>query len=290
MTPLRQKMIEDLQLRGYSPGTQEAYVRAVRQLAEYYDKGPEQISEEELRRYFLYLTNEKQVSRSTSTIALCAIKFFYEHTLQRQWPTLDLIRPGKDHKLPVVLSTEEVRDLLNTVRKPHYRVCLNTLYGCGLRVSEGCTLQIGNIDSARMAVHVRGGKGKKDRYVPLPESVLSMLRRYWATHRHPIWLFPKQSSSGSSAIQATQPQNYQGLSYALKAAVKECGIHKHVTLHTLRHSWATHLLEVGVNLRLIQAWLGHESLRTTALYTHLTHKAQVSAVESINQLMADLSW
>ena len=290
MTALRQKMIEDLQLRGYALGTQEAYVRAVGQLAEYYAKGPDQISEEELRRYFLYLTNEKQVSRSTSTIALCAIKFFYEHTLQRQWPTLDLIRPGKEQKLPVVLSVEEVRHLLGTVHKPHYRVCLSTLYGCGLRVSEGRSLQVSDIDSARMTVHVRGGKGKKDRYVPLPESVLSMLRAYWTSHRHPIWLFPQHSSSGSSATRATQPQNYHGLYYVLKAALKECGLHKPVTLHTLRHSWATHLLEAGVSLRLIQAWLGHESLRTTALYTHLTHKAQVSAVESINQLMADLSW
>lgn len=290
MTPLRQKMIEDLQLRGYAPGTQQAYVRAVRQMADYYGKGPDQITEDELRRYFLYLTNEKQVSRSTSTIALCAIKFFYEYTLQRQWPTLDLIRPGKEQKLPVVLSVAEVRSLLGTVRKPAYRVCMSTLYGCGLRVSEGCSLQIRDIDSARMTVHVRGGKGKKDRYVPLPQSVLSMLRTYWTTHRHPLWLFPQRTSADASATQATQPQPYNGLHFALKAAVKECGMHKPVTLHTLRHSWATHLLEVGVNLRLIQVWLGHESLRTTALYTHLTDKAQVAAIASLNQLMADLSW
>lgn len=290
MTQLRQKMIEDLQLRGYSPGTQTMYVRAVRQLAEHYAKGPDQISEDELRQYFLYLTNEKKVSRSTSTIALCAIKFFYEYTLQRNWPTLDLVRPGKEQKLPTVLSVEEVRQLLGTVRKSRYRVCLNTLYACGLRVSEGRTLQIGDIDSARMTVHVRGAKGEKERYVPLPESTLSMLRAYWATHRHPTWLFPQKSRSKPAPVQATEPQNYQGLAYALRAAARQCGFHKPVTLHTLRHSWATHLLEVGVNLRLIQAWLGHKSLRTTALYTHLTHKAQVSAVAAINQLMADLTW
>ena len=117
-----------------------------------------------------------------------------------------------------------------------------------------------------------------------------MLRAYWATHHHPTWLFPQHPFSGPSTTLATKTQNYHGLAYALKAAGKQCGIHKPVTLHTLRHSWATHLLEVGVNLRLIQAWLGHKSLRTTALYTHLTHKAQVSAVVSINQLMADLTW
>lgn len=290
MTPLRQKMIEDLQLRGYSAGTQKIYVRAVRQLAEYYGKGPDQISEEELRRYFLYLTNEKQVSRSTSTIALCAIKFFYEYTLQRHWPTLDLIRPGKEKKLPVVLSTEEVRHLLGTVRRQDYRVCMSTLYGCGLRASEGCSLQIRDIDSDRMMIHVRGGKGKKDRYVPLPPRVLALLRAYWTTHRHPLWLFPQRTSADASASAALEPQNHNSLYVGLKAAVKESGIHKPVTLHTLRHSWATHLLEVGVNLRLIQVWLGHESLRTTALYTHLTDKAQSAAIESLNALMADLSW
>ena len=290
MTHLRQKMIEDLQLRGYAPGTQEAYVRAVRQLAEHYAKGPDQISEEELRHYFLYLTNEKKVSRSTTTIALCAIKFFYEHTLQRNWPTLELIRPGKEQKLPTVLSVEEVRHLLAAVRKPHYRVCLSTLYACGLRVSEGRTLQIGDIDSARMTVHVRDAKGKKARYVPLPESTLSMLRAYWTTHRHSTWLFPTQPRAGQSPAQVTEPQPRSSLFYACKGAAKECGILKPVTLHTLRHSWATHLLEIGVSLRLIQAWLGHSSLRTTALYTHLTDSAQAPAVESIHQLMADLTW
>lgn len=290
MTHLRQKMMEDLQLRGYAPGTQEVYVRAVRQLAEYYAKGPDQISEEELRHYFLYLTNEKQVSRSTTTIALCAIKFFYTHTLQREWPTLELIRPGKEQKLPTVLSVEEVRQLLGTVRKRHYRVCLSTIYACGLRVSEGRTLQVSDIDSARMTVHVRGAKGEKERYVPLPESTLAMLRIYWATHRHPTWLFPQRSAAKLAPHLASEPQNYQGLAYAWRAAVKQCGLHKRVTIHTLRHSWATHLLEVGVNLRLIQAWLGHRSLRTTALYTHLTQRAQASAVASIHQLMADLTW
>lgn len=290
MTHLRQKMIEDLQLRGYAPGTQEAYVRAVRQLAEHYAKGPDQISEEELRHYFLYLTNEKKVSRSTTTIALCAIKFFYEHTLQRNWPTLELIRPGKEQKLPTVLSVEEVRHLLAAVRKPHYRVCLSTLYACGLRVSEGRTLQIGDIDSARMTVHVRDAKRKKARYVPLPESTLSMLRAYWTTHRHSTWLFPTQPRAGQSPAQVTEPQPRSSLIYACKGAAKECGIQKPVTLHTLRHSWATHLLEIGVSLRLIQAWLGHSSLRTTALYTHLTDRAQAPAVESIHQLMADLTW
>lgn len=290
MTPLRQKMTEDLQLRGYAMGTQVLYVRAVSQLAEHYGKSPDQISEEELRRYFLYLTNEKEVSRSTCTIALCAFKFFYEHTLQRNWPTLALVRPGKDKKLPVVLSVEEVRQVLSCIEKPQYQVCLNTIYACGLRISEGRFLQVSDIDSARMTVHVRRGKGKKDRYVPLAQSTLEMLRAYWLTHHDPTWLFPQQARSGGSPTPTTQPQVRSGLTGALSAAVQQSGIHKHVTPHTLRHSWATHLLEAGVNLLLIQKWLGHSSLRSTALYTHLTQRAQAPALESINRLMADLSW
>lgn len=134
MSYLREKMIEDLRLKGLSPRTEEAYVRAVRQLAEYCKKSPDQISEEELRQYFLYLTNVKKVSRSTHTIALSGIKFFYEHTLKRSWHTLDLVRPPKSKKLPVVLSIDEVKEILSLLKKPHYRVCLTTIYACGLRL------------------------------------------------------------------------------------------------------------------------------------------------------------
>jgi len=138
MTRLRQRMIEDLQLRGLSERTQESYVRAVRQLAEHYSKSPDQLSEEELRQYFLYLKNEKQASRNTCTVALCGIKFFYEHTLQKAWPTLSFVRPPREHKLPVVLGREEVCRILGCLRRPHYRVCLSTIYACGLRLQEGC--------------------------------------------------------------------------------------------------------------------------------------------------------
>ena len=159
MTPLRQRMVEDMQLRGLSERTQQMYVRAVRQLAEHYGKSPNQVTEEELRQYFLYLKNVKQCARSTSTVALCGIKFLYEHTLQRQWPTLTLVRPQRERKLPVVLSRQEVHRLLGCVRLPHYRVCLSTIYSCGLRLQEGVQLQVADIDSDRMLVHVQQGKG-----------------------------------------------------------------------------------------------------------------------------------
>jgi integrase/recombinase XerD len=146
MTPLRRRMIEDMQLRGLAERTQEAYVAAVRQLAEHYGKWPDQISDEELRQYFLYLTNEKKASRSTIRIALCAIKFLYEETLHQEWPTLTLVRPPREHKLPVILSREEVQRILSCLRRPHYRACLTTIYSCGLRLQEGVHLQVADID------------------------------------------------------------------------------------------------------------------------------------------------
>ena len=210
MTPLRQRMVEDMQLRGLSEKTQEAYVRAVRQLAEHYGKSPAQISEEELRQYFLYLKNDKQVSPSTFTVALCGIKFLFQHTLRREWPTLDLVRPHKEKKLPVVLSVGEVRSILGRIRLPRYRVCLSTIYTCGLRLREGIHLQVRDIDSDRMVVHVRHGKRGKDRYVPLPDCTLEMLRRYWSTHRHPEWLFPASTPLGVPPSTATKPMCTEG--------------------------------------------------------------------------------
>ncbi len=161
MTPLRKRMIEDMQLRGLAERTQEVYVFAIRQLAEHYNKSPDQITEEELRQYFLYLKNEKQVSRSASTIALCAIKLLFERTLQREWPMLALVRPPREKKLPIILSLDEVHQVLGCLRQPHYQVCLTTIYACGLRLKEGVHLQVTQIDSARMLLHVRRGEGSK---------------------------------------------------------------------------------------------------------------------------------
>ena len=288
MTPLRQRMIEDLQLRGLSAKTQDSYVRAVRQLAEHYHKSPDLITEEELRLYFLYLKNDKQVSRSGFTIALCGCKFFYERTLHREWAVLDLPRRPREKKLPTVLSTAEVRLILGCLRHPRYRVCLTTIYSCGLRLLEGVHLQVTDIDSDRMMLHIRQGKGDKDRYVPLPEGTLQLLREYWSTHRHPVWLFPAPTRAGVSMSSATQPMDESGVQRAFKAALHESGVQKDASVHTLRHSYATHLLEAGVNLRLIQAYLGHSSPKTTALYTHLTREADALATDAINRVMQPL--
>jgi site-specific recombinase XerD len=288
MTALRQRMIEDMQLRGLAASTQRGYVQSVRDLALYYDKSPDQLSEEELRGYFVYLTNEKQLTRSSCTVALCAIKFLYEYTLKRQWPLLELVRPGKVKRLPVVLSTDEVRHILRSIRRPHCRVCLNIIYACGLRISEGLRLQVDAIDSARMQVLIRASKGLKDRYVPLPEPILVQLRHFWVTHRHPVYLFPQRSRWGVEPT-ADRPMSAPTVSRAFQAARKESGINKAASVHTLRHSWATHLLEAGVPLRVIQQWLGHSSPKTTALYTHITQQTAARALDKLSELIASLT-
>ncbi len=178
MTPLRQRMLHDLQLRGYSDRTAEAYVRAVAQLAQFYSKSPDRITEEEVRDYLLHLTNVQKVARGTHTIALCGIKFFYEHTLQRHWRVLDVARPKGEKKLPVVLSRDEVWRILHRLHTPVYRTCLTVIYACGLRLMEGARLQVPDVDGDRRLLHLHG-KGGKDRYVPLPDATLQLLREYW---------------------------------------------------------------------------------------------------------------
>lgn len=281
MSALRQKMIEDMQLRGFAARTQEAYLLAVSQLAKHYHKSPDQLAEEELRQYFLFLKNVKHASRATCTIALCGIKFFFERTLGREWKTLEFLRPAKEQKLPVVLSVEEVGCILQQVRLYHYRICLTTIYACGLRLLEGTQLQVRDIDGQRKMLHLHQAKGHKDRYVPIPEACLRLLRQYWRFHRNPVWLFPAQHAP-------TQPMHESGLQKAFRAAVQAAGIHKKATVHTLRHSYATHLLEAGVNLRIIQSYLGHASPKTTALYTHLTSITETQTRDTMEKMVASL--
>jgi integrase/recombinase XerD len=291
MTPLRQRMTEDLKLRGYSESTQTLYVTAVRQLCEHFGKPPGRITEEELRDYFLYGKNVKKWSRSTSTVALCGIKFFYENTIERPWPTLLFIRPGREKKLPVVLSRDEVRQTLSNLELLRYRVCLTTIYSCGLRLSEGTHLKVENIDSARGFIQVRNSKGRmgdKDREVPLPQKTLELLREQWRSHKNQVWIFPSAGRGGANMSLATTPLSNSSVQVAFRKALKATGINKKATVHTLRHSWATHLLEAGINLRLIQVWLGHSTPATTSVYTHVTEKAKTVAIKSIDELMDDL--
>lgn len=287
MTPLRDRMIQDLQLRGYSESTQSLYVNAVRQLCDHFQKTPGKITEDDLRDYFLFCKNVKQWSRSTFKVALCGIKFFFQKTIQRKWPTLLFIKPGREKKLPVVLSHDEVRNILNCVRLLRYRVCLTTIYSCGLRLTEAINMKVEDVDSARglLCVH---GKCSKDRYVPLPNKTLTYLREQCKSHRNPIWIFPSAKNGESAMTDAQMPISKGSVQSAFRAALKQSGISKKASVHTLRHSYATMLLENGTNLRLIQTYLGHRSPNTTSVYTHLTTKAQEQAAGSINELMNDL--
>jgi len=289
MTPLRQRMIEDMQLRGFSANTQEAYLHAVRQLAAHLHKSPDGISEEELRQYFLYLINVKHFARASFTIALCGIKFFFESTLGRNWTLFGLARPPREKKLPVILGREEVHRILGCVRLPVYRTCLITIYACGLRLLEGARLAVADVHGDRMLLHVHG-KGGADRYVPLPVLTLDRLREHWRTHRSPQWLFPAPIRRGTRYFvpDGAAPISDSSLQCAFRRALIQSGVVKRAHVHTLRHCYATHLLEDGVTVRLIQAYLGHTSARTTQIYTHLTQQVHQTAIDPINRLMQGL--
>jgi site-specific recombinase XerD len=278
-------MMQELQLRGYSPRTVEAYLHPVAQLARHYHTAPDQLTQEQVRDYLIHLSTVQKVSRSTHTIALCGIKFFYQHTLGREWKVFEIARPRAEKRLPAVLSRAEVARILAAVRIPVYRVCLSTIYTCGLRLLEGAQLQVPDIDGDRKLVHVHHGKGAVDRYVPLADATLTLLREFWRTHRNPLWLFPATPKSRS---QTPGPISRSSLQSAFVRAVRQCGIRKQAHVHTLRHSYATHLLEAGVALQLIQEYLGHKSARTTTLYTHLTRELREAALEPINSLTANL--
>jgi integrase/recombinase XerD len=229
----------------------------------------------------------KNYSEAFFKQAISAFRYFYEKTLHRKWRTLKFVRPKKERKLPDVLSIEEVRLILSHVRLPRYYAALSALYSLGLRISEGLSLNIPDVDSKRMLVRILG-KGAKDRFVPLPQRTLEILRWYWLKHRNPLLLFPAPGRGGIHAPRAKIHMPISSVQNVLREVVLQIGIKKWVHPQTLRHSYATHLLEAGVHLRLIQEYLGHSSPKTTALYTHLTPRAQLNACKTINQLMSDI--
>lgn len=285
MTDLRKRMTEDLQLKGLSPATQQAYLMAVQKLARHYGKSPREMDEQQLRAYFLHLAQVEHCARGTMKIAQSGIRFCFEVTLQRHWPVLSLIRPCKEKKLPVVLSRAEVRTVLGCVRAPVYRACLSTIYACGLRISEGVAVQVGDVDGQSKMLRVRG-KGNKERQVPLSDPTLECLRAFWKLHRSRPWLFPARLQPRSPKQDG--PVSRDNLRRALEAALEQSGIKKSATVHSLRHSYATHLLEAGVQLRLIQEILGHRSPSTTAIYTHLTAEVRAQLIDPLQALTRNL--
>ena len=261
----------------------------MRQLSEFCGKSPDLVTPEEIRQYCIHLKTEKKVARQTSTQAICAIKIFWEKTLKRTWPQeVDLARANPEFKLPVVLSATEVRRVLEKVTAIDHRVCLTAIYSCGLRLGEGLRLRVRDIDSERMFLHIRGGKGNQDRYVPLPARTLQLLREQWKTHRHPALIFPAKGHNGKGAATALEPISRTTLQRAFRIALKASGVKKAAHIHTLRHSYATHLLEQGENLRQIQVNLGHKSPIATVVYTHLTSLCQTQHQKRLDQFMSNL--
>lgn len=267
MTPLRQRMIEDLQIRNRSPRTIKTYIAHVAHFAAFFRRSPELLGIDEIRAFQVHLI-EAGASWPRFNQAVCALKFLYGITLHVAWSVTHIPYGQRPKKLPVILSQEEVVALLSAVAHPQYRVALMTAYGAGLRISELVALKPEHIDSDRMMLRVEMGKGKKDRLVPLSEVLLAELRHYWRHDRPQIkgnpWLFPGERRG--------MPLHVTTLQKACLLACEAAGLKKHVTPHTLRHAYATHSLEAGVDIRTLQELLGHSSVETTVLYTHVQRK------------------
>jgi integrase/recombinase XerD len=261
MTPLRKRYIDDLRLKNFSSKTIKVYVHAVAKFARHFGRSPDQLSQQDIRDYLVHLM-ERGVARSTGVVVRNALRHLYTDTLGRPDCLEKLPRPKREQRLPVVLSRDEVQRLFATVTNLKQKALFMVAYDAGLRLSEIINLRIEDIDSERMVIRVRQGKGKKDRYARLTPGLLGLLREYWQAYRPKSLLFP--------GAQPNKPYDLATPGQLLKKACRKAGITKRVSMHTLRHSFATHLLEAGTNLRVIQQLLGHERIQTTSLYTHIS--------------------
>ena len=270
ISPLRRRMLEDMQIRNYSPHTIDGYLRYAAQFAKHFHTSPEHLGPEEIRTYQLHLL-QQHVSKSIFIQTVCALRFLYETTLGRPWMVDYIPYPKKPKTLPVILSRDEVKALLLAPRHLKHRAILATLYATGVRVSELCQLQGTDIDSKRMVIRVRQGKGQRDRFVMLSPNLLPLLRRYWKLYQLQSWLFPGH--------RVTEPITRDGVAFICQKAGHTAKLTKAIYPHLLRHTFATHLLEAGVDLRRIQLLLGHASLRSTSIYLHVANPA-LTATES----------
>lgn len=276
MTSLRKRMLEDLQIRNYSPHTVAAYIRGVAEFAKYFGKSPELLGPEQIREYQLFLIKEKGVSLSTYIQAIASLRFLYSATLHRQVTIEHIPMPRHEKKLPIILSREEVTALLEAPKHLGHRTILATMYAAGLRVSEVVRLRVPDIDSSRNVIVIRDGKGNKDRQVMLSAKLLDLLRSYWRWKRPKEWMFPGKM--------AGQPLNTSSVFRACREAARMAGIPKPIHPHSLRHAFATHLLEAGINLRTIQIPMGHSSLNTTARYLHVVDSAALGTKSPLDLL------
>lgn len=278
---LYQQHLINLRLQGKRPSTIDAYSRAVRRITAYFDRVPDSLTTADLKLYF----NSLIQTHSWSTIKLDrnGLQFFYRYTLNKQWQWLNIVKPPQVKRLPDILTPKQVGLLISQTRKQRYQVFFLTLYSMGLRLSEGLNLTVFDIDSQLMQLHIREGKGGKDRLVPLPLRTLNALRQHWLIHRHPTLIFPGLGQ-GKNA-----PMDKGGVQKAMKQVMRDCRIKKRISPHSLRHCFATHLLDQGLDLRSLQVLLGHASLKTTERYAHLTPQKQKNTAKAVNLLTDTLT-
>ncbi len=289
---LRGRLSEDLHLTGKSKRTHDANLRAVRQLSDFSQCSPEDVTETQVRQFFLHLKADRGFAYGSLRVAFSGVEFFFAHTCKRDWEILKMMKLQNITTLPEVLTINQVHCLIASATTERIRVYFWTVYTMGLRLNEALHLQIADIDSDRAMVHIHRGKGAKDRYVPLPRTTLQSLRAYWLTHRHPQLLFPADGRNHSLAkngiSQAAGPMSETAVQSAMKRITTKLQFRKKVSIHTLRHSYATHLLEAGISLKVIQKYLGHSSLQTTMVYLHLTETAEANAREVIEDLFGKM--
>ncbi len=264
MGKLRDQMEMDMKLRRFSPKTIACYLACMKGVAKHFRKSPAELGDEEIRAYLHYLMEERKASQSVLVQTYSALKFFFENTLQKQWNAFRIPRCKQRRKLPGVLTRGEVESILSATKNLKHRAILMTIYSAGLRIGEVTRLKVSDIESGRMMIRVNEGKGLKDRYTLLGERNLEMLRRYWKAYRPLEWLFPGRNGSEPVSISAIQR--------VFKTSLEKAGIKKKASVHTLRHCFATHLLESGTDLYYIQRLLGHKSAGTTSVYLHITGK------------------
>lgn len=274
---VRERMIEELRLRGYSSKTIKVYVEQVKRLVRFTGKPPEEMDGKAINDYLSYLVNERKVSSSYINQAVSSIKFLFRRVLKRPVLVGEVPRPKKATKLPTVLGEEEVKRIFREVRNRKHLALLVLAYSAGLRVGEAVRLKVSDIDSERMMIHVRGGKGRKDRYTLLSAAALEILRDYAFYYRPSKWLFPG-ARKGKHLTERSMQR-------VVRRASEKAGVRKRVTMHTLRHSFATHLLERGTDLRYIQELLGHKSARTTQIYTHVTRRDLARITSPLDAIM-----
>ena len=274
MGKLREQMKGDLELKGLSPNTQEIYLRQVDQFSRHYGRSPRQLGEKEIKEYLLYLIRKKKASTSTVNQCYHALKFLYEITLNRVWVMARVPRVKSFKQLPIVLDKEEVESLFSVTKNLKHRAILMLIYSSGLRLMEAAHLKVTDIDSKRMLLRIKQGKGRKDRYTILSKVALEVLREYWSQYRPKEWLFAGRLPG--------KPLTGRSIQKVLIKAKKLAGIKKSATVHTLRHSFATHLLEAGTNLYHIQLLLGHRSLNTTTIYLHVSRKELARIVSPLD--------